>query len=83
MKYSHRSPLLDAYQERYVRVIFRGKKCAEGILIWNETCKAPLFLHERTYYLKQNNGRYYRFAKYKVIDVLPVERGPYAKIRQI
>ena len=69
MKNSHRSEKLDAYLNQDVRITFKDREIAEGVLIWNEHCQPPLYLHGGCYYVLQNNGCYYRFAKYLVKSV--------------
>ena len=69
MKYNHRSEMLDANLDQNVRVTFKDREIVEGVLMWNEACKPPLFLRAGRYYIVQNNGVYYRIMKYQVKSV--------------
>lgn len=68
-KYNHRCEELDQHINKYVRVIFKNDSWIEGILIWNDWSKAPLFLRRQSYYIVQNNGCYYQIHKTNIKSI--------------
>ena len=71
MREIHRSPLLDLYIDKDVKITFVNGKTVSGILVYTERYYAPLYLKPELYHLKQDNGIYYGFRKSHVRKIEP------------
>ena len=71
--YNHRCKELDAVIDKNVRIIFKNDSWIEGVLFWNTTSKAPLYLEPDSYYLVENNSKYWRIFKTNVKKIVEIE----------